>query len=60
MVSVWKSHRCVWPPHERLVDGGPQVEDVITDGQVVFQSERLQNHPVPNRERQPELLVRVT
>lgn len=50
----------VSPPHERLVDGGPQVEDVITDGQVVFESEGVQNHTVPNRERQAELLVRIT
>lgn len=29
------------PPHEGLVDGGSKVEDVVTDSQVVLQSERL-------------------
>ena len=47
------------PPHECLVDGGPQVEDVVADGQVVLQPEGLQHHPVPYREGQPELLVGV-
>lgn len=41
------------PPHEGLVDGGPQVEDVIADSQVVLQSERLQHHPIPHGEGQP-------
>lgn len=58
--SIFTLCVCVSPPHERLVDGGPQVEDVITDGQVVFESEGVQNHTVPNRERQAELLVRIT
>ena len=47
------------PPHEGLVDGGPQVEDVVADGQVVLQPEGLQHHPVPHREGQPQLLVGV-
>lgn len=50
----------VEPPHERLVDGWSKVEDVVTDGQVVLQAERLQHHPVPDWERQPQLLIGVS
>lgn len=45
------------PPHERLVHRRPQVEDVVADGQVVLQPERLQDDAVPHWEGQPQLLV---
>lgn len=48
------------PPHEGLVDGGPQVENVVTHSQVVLKAERFQNNTVPDWERQPQLLVGVT
>lgn len=49
----------VLPPHEGLVDGGSKVEDVVTDSQVVLQAEGLQHHSIPDRERQPQLLIGV-
>lgn len=42
------------------MDGGSEVENVVTDGQVVLQAERLQHHSVPDREGQPQLLVGVS
>lgn len=48
------------PHNERLVDGLPQLEDVVADGQVVLQPERLQNHAVSHREGQTEVVAWVT
>lgn len=36
------------------------MEHVVADGQVVLQAERLQHYSVPDRERQPQLLVGVS
>lgn len=36
------------------------MEHVVADSQVVLQAERLQHHSVPDRERQPQLLVGVS
>lgn len=41
------------PPHQRLVNRGPQVEHVVADGQVVLQAEGLQNHTIPHGECEP-------
>ena len=45
------------PPHERLVDGGFQLEDVVADSQIVFQPEGRQQDSVTNGERQPQLVI---
>lgn len=45
------------PPHQSLVHSWPQVKDVVTDCQVVLQPEGLQDNPVPDRERQAQLIV---
>lgn len=45
------------PPHQRLMDRGPQVKDVVADGQVVLQAEGLQHHAVPHGEREPQLVI---
>ena len=37
-----------------------QLEDMVADGQVVLQPERLQDHPVPHGEGQPKVIARVT
>lgn len=42
------------------MDGGSKVENMVTDSQVVLQAEWLQHNSIPDRERQPELLVRVS
>lgn len=45
------------PPHQRLVDCGPQVKDMVADGQVVLKAEGLQHHAVPHGEREPQLVI---
>lgn len=45
------------PPHQRLVDRGPQVKDVVADSQVVLQAEGLQHHAVPHGECEPQLVI---
>lgn len=47
------------PPHEGLVDRRSQVENVVTDSQVVLQAEWFQHHSVPNWEGQAQLLIGV-
>jgi len=44
-------------PHERLVHGGLELEDVVADRQVVLEPERRQNDAVSNRERQSQFVV---
>lgn len=39
------------------MDRGPQVKDVVADGQVVLEAEGLQHHAIPHREREPQLVV---
>ena len=39
------------------MDRGPQVKDVVADGQVVLQAEGLQHHAVPHGEREPQLVI---
>lgn len=36
------------------------MEDVVTDSQVVLQAEWLEHHPIPDWERQPQLLIGVS
>lgn len=36
---------------------GPQVKDVVADGQVVLEAEGLQHHAIPHGEREPQLVV---
>lgn len=45
------------PPHQRLVDRGPQVKDVVADGQVVLQAEGLQHHTIAHGECEPQLVI---
>lgn len=45
------------PPHQCLVNCGPQVEHMVADGQVVLQAEGLQNHAIPHGEGEPQLVV---
>lgn len=48
------------PQHERFVDGVSELEGVVTDGQVVLQSERLQHDAVSYRESQTQVVAGVT
>lgn len=48
------------PHHQGFVDGVPELEGVVTDGQVVLQSERLQHHAVSDRECQPQVVAGIT
>lgn len=48
------------PHHECFVHRVPQLEGVVTDGQVVFQSERLQHNAVSHWESQTQVITGVT
>lgn len=48
------------PHHECFVDRVSQLEGVVTDGQVVLQSERLQHDTISDRERQTQVVTGVT
>ena len=44
------------PPHECLIHRLSQVEDMITDGKIVFQSKWWQYHSISHRKRQPKFI----
>lgn len=48
------------PHHECFVHGVPQLEGVVTDGQVVLQSERLQHNAISHWESQTQVITGVT
>lgn len=48
------------PQHECFIDRVSQLEGVVTDGQVVLQSERLQHDAVSYRESQTQVVAGVT
>lgn len=50
----------VLPHYKSLVDGLSELECMITDSQVVLQSERLQNNAVSYRERQAQVITGIT
>lgn len=55
------SYQDVFPPHhERFVDGVSELEGVVTDGQVVLQSERLQHDAVSYGESQTQVVTGVS
>ena len=57
LLNFTAQHSSILPPHECLVDGFPQLEDVIADGQVVLQPERRQHHAVADGEGEPQLVL---
>lgn len=50
----------VLPHHEGFVHGLSQLEGVVTDSQVVLQSERLQHNAISYRESQAQVVAGVT
>lgn len=57
MVVTFKLQLKIWPHHKGLVHRFPQVIYVVTDCQVVLQSEWFKNDPIPYWEGQSQLII---
>lgn len=45
------------PQHQGLVDRITELESVVANSEIVLQAKRLQDHPIPHREGQPQLVT---